>query len=87
MTDIVDLKTAVARIKRDPNLRELRLPEPVIAKIRDELQDLQMVKNGPRPVPGSHPWAASDALLWDEREALRKRASVTLMGVPVVAQS
>lgn len=82
--EIVDLQSCIKHItSQRVRPASISLPAAVLDRIRDDLQDLTLVKDAPRPTYGA-PYGDIDRLLWDELQALRKITKIRVLGVDLL---
>lgn len=72
-------------IRRHPHISRVVVSPAELETIRIEFEGLSFVKPSPRPTYGA-PYGDIDRFLWDEAQAMMKRAPVQIMGRPVEAR-
>lgn len=80
MTIVIEIARA---IQRNPKINRVLVTHREYEKIRAELEDMTFVKQAPRPTYRG-PFGNIDRFLWDELNAMMKRAPIEIMGRPVI---
>lgn len=77
----MNLQETVKRIKSDRQIKELRVDLKSWARIRRDLQQLNLVQPTPYSrVPNNEKW------LWHEHKAIMRLAEIRVLGVRIICE-